>query len=226
MRAVVFDLFETLITEWGKPKCTTLEVAQALDLDSNAFRREWEALHHDRYMGRLSGTGQVLKTILQKLGMHREAEQIAAIARRRDECKNRCFDAVEPSVLRMLSDLKGMGLQLGMISNCSAEEIESLYGSAIHPFFDVIVLSCDVEKVKPDPEIYAYCLDRLHEKPSDCAYIGDGGSNELFGASQVGLRPFRALWFTRHFVVGYDADKTYPAFEDPADFVRHIRAAV
>jgi len=33
MKAVVFDLFETLVTEWGRPKYTTREVATDLGID-------------------------------------------------------------------------------------------------------------------------------------------------------------------------------------------------
>ena len=36
MKAIIFDLFETLITEWGKPKYLTSEVAADLGVEIDA----------------------------------------------------------------------------------------------------------------------------------------------------------------------------------------------
>ena len=54
--------------------------------------------------------------------------------------------------------------------------------------FDFEVFSCDVGLVKPEPTIYRTCLDGLALSAQECIYVGDGGSNELIGAREVGLR--------------------------------------
>ena len=66
--------------------------------------------------------------------------------------------------------------------------MEAYRGSRLEGCFDVEVFSCEVGWVKPEPEIYRLCLQRLGLSASDCIFVGDGGSNELDGAKAVGLR--------------------------------------
>ncbi len=48
------------------------------------------------------------------------------------------------------------------------------------------LLSCEVGLVKPDPAIYALCLEQLGLTGADCLYVGDGSGNELVGARDAG----------------------------------------
>ncbi len=41
--------------------------------------------------------------------------------------------------------------------------------------------------MKPNPGIYRLACERLRVEPSDCLFIGDGGSGELTGATNVGM---------------------------------------
>jgi putative hydrolase of the HAD superfamily len=54
--------------------------------------------------------------------------------------------------------------------------------------FDAEVFSCDVGLAKPDAAIYRYCLKEMRLEAADCIFVGDGGSNELVGAKDVGLK--------------------------------------
>ena len=51
------------------------------------------------------------------------------------------------------------------------------------------MFSCSVGLKKPDPRIYQLAANRLEVEPESCLHIGDGGSNELTGASKVGMHP-------------------------------------
>ncbi|MDR0272572.1 MAG: HAD-IA family hydrolase [Clostridiales bacterium] len=210
MKAVVFDLFETLVTEWGRQKYTTFEISSDLNVEYEKFKREWDSLRSDRYLGKMRETIQVYRYILENIGIKRDEELLIRISQKRDECKRKCFQESEPQILEMLLSIKEKGYKIGLISNCSAEEIKGFKESKLYPFFDAVVLSCDVGMVKPDTEIYKLCLSMLNEQPSDCCFIGDGGSNELNGARNVGMLPLRALWFIKHFVKDFHSDKTYP----------------
>ena len=42
---------------------------------------------------------------------------------------------------------------------------------------------------KPDPRIYQIAMEQLGVESHNCIYIGDGGSQELTGAYQVGMHP-------------------------------------
>ena len=95
----------------------------------------------------------------------------------------------------MLELLRERGLKVGLISNCSEEEVISFGQSGLAPYFDDVIFSYEVGVAKPNPEIYRMACDRLGVTPQESLFIGDGGSDELRGASNAGLRPFHAYWF-------------------------------
>jgi putative hydrolase of the HAD superfamily len=37
--------------------------------------------------------------------------------------------------------------------------------------------------------------DKLKVEPSESIFIGDGGANELVGATNIGMKAYRATWF-------------------------------
>jgi len=226
MKAVIFDLFETLVTEWGRPKYTTREVAYDLDVDCEAFRREWKLLYSDRHTGKLSESVQAYRAILGSLGVTRAETLLGEIVRKRDACKRKCFEAIAPEIIEMLSSLRDGGCKIALISNCSTEEIAGLRDCALYPYFDAAVLSCEVGLVKPDAGIYAHCMSLLKEEPSNCFYVGDGGSDELSGAQKAGMTPLKALWFIKHFVKEYDENQEYPAFLVPSECTAFIRSCI
>jgi len=50
-----------------------------------------------------------------------------------------------------------------------------------------VAFSCETGFVKPDPQAYLYCMQKLGVQPEDCVFVGDGGSNELAGAQNLGI---------------------------------------
>ena len=225
MRAIIFDLFETLVTEWGKPKYLTHDVAIDLDVDPLAFRKEWSELGRDRFLGKYRKAEQAYKAVLDRLDIERDEHFLAKIAEKRKQCKKICFGRIQQNIVDMLSALKYDGYKIGLISNCSPEEIDGLQECALHNYFDAVVLSCDVGMVKPDANIYEQCCSLLEEKAKDCLFVGDGGSDELNGANRIGMTPLRALWFIKFFVENFDDDKTYKTFHEPNEMVQYIRCA-
>jgi putative hydrolase of the HAD superfamily len=53
--------------------------------------------------------------------------------------------------------------------------------------FDATIFSASVGMKKPDPQIYTMACEQLAVEPTECLYVGDGDSNELTGASDVGM---------------------------------------
>jgi len=219
MQAVIFDLFETLVTEWGRPKYSLSKMASDLGVDHKIFRRAKDALNLDHFLGKFPNTIQYIEAALKIMNVARDKGQLAEIAQKREECKRKCFDVIEPKILEMLSALKEKGCKLGLISNCSPEEIGGFYNSDIFEFFDAIVMSCDVGLVKPDVKIYQHCLSQLNEDPSTSLFIGDGGSNELAGAKEAGMTPLKAAWFIKHFATLEEMDKTHPILLEPHELL-------
>ena len=90
-------------------------------------------------------------------------------------------------VLETLSRLRDAGIKTGLISNCNSDTSDLWSSTPFADRFDAVHLSCDVRIRKPEPGIYTLACVRLGVDPSDCLFIGDGGSGELTGASNVGM---------------------------------------
>ncbi|MCL2447125.1 MAG: HAD family hydrolase [Oscillospiraceae bacterium] len=219
MKAVIFDLFETLVTEWGKPKYLSRNVAADLGVELAQYRREWRKLERSRFIGEYPNVEQVLQAVLDNLGEMRDESLLRAIAEKRKHAKQQCFVAI----IEMLSVLKSDGYKIGLISNCSPEEVCGLRDCALYSYFDAVVLSCEVGMVKPEKNIYAHGCALLGEDARGCYFVGDGGSDELRGAADAGMVPLRALWFIKHYKEDYNANKDFLAFDEPQDMLAYLR---
>ena len=60
--------------------------------------------------------------------------------------------------------------------------------SPLNNLFDNIIFSYEVGYVKPQKEIYNIALNKMDVNPENCIFVGDGGSNELKGAKELGIR--------------------------------------
>jgi putative hydrolase of the HAD superfamily len=196
LRAVLFDLFETLVTESRTRPAGVSSLATELGCEREAFRVQWKAHRLAVTAGRLSFR-QALRDIATSLGGHAEDATLQRMCDERIRVKAEAFEQIEPQILMMLEHLRSRGLRLGIVSNCFAEDVVAWPRCSLATSFDCTVFSFDVGLAKPDPEIYLEATRRLRVDASDTWFIGDGMDRELSGAEQAGLRAFRALWFLR-----------------------------
>ena len=222
IKAVIFDLYETLITEWVSRKYLSSQCTGDLGIDPALFRELWNSHHHAMDTGRLTYR-QVLTEILIAAEKTPDDALMYACEEKRITGKNDCFAAIDENVLQMLSALKQQGLRLCLCSNCSADEVEGLSASPLFPFFDAIVLSYQAGLVKPDKGIYLHCANALSVLPEECLFVGDGGSKELFGAGDAGMHPLRALWFPEKYHAEI-AEMPFPAAHAPQDVLAHLNS--
>ena len=54
------------------------------------------------------------------------------------------------------------------------------------PYMDGAVFSCDVEMIKPEPEIYQYILEQYDLNPSETVFLDDRKEN-CQGAEKQGI---------------------------------------
>ncbi|SFD65392.1 putative hydrolase of the HAD superfamily [Paenibacillus catalpae] len=197
-QAVFFDLFETLITEFKngirKAPRSNHFVAQ-LGIDSTLFEREWRSRQEHRMNGTFPDFPSVLKDILNTLGHEVSEETIDNIHDERIASKTIPFNGIDPSILDMLGQLRSAGMKIGLVSNCTPEEVKAWEISALAPYFDDVIFSYAVNTAKPEPLIYQLACKRLGVSPSESVFVGDGGSNELSGASSFGMTAYHAAWF-------------------------------
>lgn len=221
IRAFVSDMFETLITQYRSPHYFGADIAHDLGIERAAFTAAWESTADARTVGAAT-LESVLEQIMRESGVW-SAELLAQIAQKRRKAKEGCFTTLHSGIMPMLSEIRRMGLRTALISNCFSEEVVAIRQSALAPMFDVILLSFEQGVQKPDPAIYARCLEALGIPPRECLYLGDGGSNELEAAEQAGMRPVQAGWYLAE--RGILAEKRlprYPLAETPADILTLI----
>ena len=73
-----------------------------------------------------------------------------------------------------LSQLKKEGYKLGVASNSVRITVESMMNkSALAEYLDIMLSNQDVEKPKPDPEMYNNAISYLKLKPEECLIVED-----------------------------------------------------
>ena len=227
VKVVIFDLFETLVSEFDAGHPSTTEVAQTLGLPVADFQREYVNHRPARCTGQVDYAVS-LRYIVGKLGGKSPESTIKTLAERRQSAFNTHLRRIEPEILDMLNKITTLGLRLGLISNTDGSEVLDWQNSPLARFFEVTIFSHAVGIVKPDPRIYQHACKNLDVAPSDCIFIGDGNSDELQGAAQVGMSPFCAAWFLHEHtdLLGADIIKQraagYPVLHHPSELVSRI----
>lgn len=186
IQAVVFDLFHTLTGP--EPGWSPLPwTSDVLGID----RGRWNDLLLTRSRWRLAGEETDACTIVRKLAHEIDPtipeERIQEATRVRIQRFQDSLARIPSENVETLRHLKAAGLRLGLISNADVMEAAPWPACALAGLFDVEVFSCAVGLVKPEPAIYAHCIEALGVSPASCLFVGDGGSNELEGAKAAGM---------------------------------------
>lgn len=197
-KAVIFDMYETLITHYRCPLYFSSQMAADAGIPENRFRAAWRATEQERTTGKLS-LENVLELILQENHCYSET-LLQSIAEKRIAVKEECFQHLHEEILPMLSALKERGLKIGLISNCFSEEASVIRRSVLMPYFDEVCLSYELCVKKPDEAIFKRCMDGLGVKAEECIYVGDGGSFELETARKLGMQAVQAVWYLKEWM--------------------------
>jgi len=96
--------------------------------------------------------------------------------------------SVLPGVPPLLQFLRRRGLKLGLVSNIASPFRAPLETLGLLPLFDVVLLSCDEGRVKPDPVVYVSLLERLGLPPERVLFVGDSSTNDVAAPAALGMR--------------------------------------
>ena len=193
IQAVIFDMYETLITQFCSPLYYGTEIARDLGLSPAEFLPGWRATEEARATGKLTFE-ETMGRLMKAHGIY-TPETHREVVDKRIAIQADCFRHLHPGILPMLSGLKARGIRIGLITNCFSEEAKLIRESKLYPYFDAHCLSWEEGVRKPDPAIYRTCLRRLGIAPENCLYVGDGGSFELETARSLGLQAVQATWY-------------------------------
>ncbi|HEX6761393.1 MAG TPA: HAD-IA family hydrolase [Gaiellaceae bacterium] len=173
-RAVIFDLWETLI-DWDREAAAAM--VAAVSEHAPDFASRWSS-SHNRYTGpirvALTDAGVPVAVLEEVCALRLDYVRVALVPR--------------PGAVETLRRLRELGILVGLITVCS-EDVEVLWpSSAFAGLFDAEVFSSSVGLSKPDPRIYLRCCELLGVEPGDAVFVGDGANDELAGAERVGMR--------------------------------------
>lgn len=221
IKAVIFDMYETLITHYNCPLYFSSEMAHDAGIPVDIFRNLWRSTEDDRSTGKLT-LEQTIEMILRQ--NHRYSDELLnTIISKRIAIKKECFRHLHPEIIPMLNNLKEEGILIGLISNCFSEEAKVIRESILFPYFDSAFLSYEQGIQKPNPEIFKRCMEDLSVTPEECLYIGDGGSFELETARSLDMNAVQAIWYLKDQTP--HTSKPMPEFrqlEKPLDVIRFL----
>ena len=221
IKAVIFDMCETLVTLYRSPGYFGKQMAADLGLEEAKFREIWDATEHDRSIG-LRSLESVITEIMKKNGIYSEA-MLQQIVSKRTNAKVEAFMHLHEEIFPMLIELKHRNVKIGLISNCFSEEVFTIRQSSLYPYFDACMLSYEQGIMKPDKDIFIRCMKKLNVNPEECLYVGDGGSSELEAATQAGMKALQATWYLRD-DEGYVSKRNerFAGLDKPMDILQHL----
>jgi len=193
-QAVIFDLFHTLTslesTGPGRP-----QTSEILGVPHDSWIEQLTATANDRYTGKEKDPLEITRRLAHAIDPAIPEETIQrATEYRLDRFRGALVNA--PAVtMSTLKALRELGKKLGLVSNADVAEMAGWGESPLAPLFDSVIFSCRVGYVKPQKEIYQLSMRELRAGPSDCLFVGDGGSDELRGARDIGIT---AVMITGH----------------------------
>ena len=221
IRAVIFDMYETLITHYRCPLYFSAQMAADAGIPAMDFQRLWHATEAARTTGRLT-LEDALTDILRAQGRYSPV-LVQTLVSRRTATKEACFRHLHEGILPMLNALKERGMLVGLISNCFSEEAAVIRQSVLYPCFDAPLLSWEEGLQKPDEAIFRRCMERLNVMPEECLYVGDGGSHELETARSLGMTALQAAWYLRENTLQpCGRNPEFPQLEHPMEVLEHL----
>jgi HAD superfamily hydrolase (TIGR01509 family) len=120
------------------------------------------------------------------IGKKVDREQIW-ITRRKDYLDNLEQQPILPGVEEYLKDARRLNLKLAVASSSPENWVVGhLTRLNLIDFFEVIVTADDVEKTKPDPELFLLAAERLGAAPEEVIVLEDS-HNGVVGGKRAGM---------------------------------------
>ncbi|MGN1328949.1 MAG: HAD family hydrolase [Eubacterium sp.] len=220
IKAVIFGMYETLITQYNNPQYFGRHIAKDADIEESVFMKTWEITEYDKTIGKMTFEDAVSKILKEN---YRYSEELLnKISDKRKSAKRDNFNHLNEQIIPLLKELKKREIKIGIITNCYSEEVEVIRNSCLFKYFDVVCFSYEEGIKKPNEAIYNLCLERLNLNADECLYVGDGGCCELEGAENVGMTAVQAVWYIKN-IPSYkeQMNEKYIQAEMPLDILKY-----
>ncbi|MCG8037912.1 MAG: HAD family hydrolase [Candidatus Thiodiazotropha taylori] len=192
-KAILFDLFGTLLSVSKAAKGQGQFTADILGLDRKAWNQACFSEHH--VIVTSTDHLEIVRRIAHSLDPSIPLDKV----RQATDARQLRFDTalleIEPGILSILQELKQQGFILGLISNASTGEVSAWPESPLAPLFTSVHFSCQQGVQKPDPEIYQMALAEMAITANSALFIGDGSSEEHSGAEACNIDSLLVTYF-------------------------------
>ena len=236
LRAVVFDLDNTLLRSRIGARCGLVEVAKLISAqlqkkgliysEANLFRRlQWidREMHTRKF---LYNRDVWWKTLLEELGVGTRLPWIHKVTLR----YWKAYASNSPpfrDAERTVRAVKKMGLEIGLVSDTDGTpgmKRKRIRRVPFHRLFEAVVVSGeDTPRVKPGHESFRLIAKRLHVQPRACVYVGDNPRTDIAGAKAVGII---SIIVKRRGNRGGDPDYRIPNLGALPGLIRRIRRSL
>jgi putative hydrolase of the HAD superfamily len=197
-QAVIFDLFHTL-TSADVMRLPGKGTSEVLGVQREDWNEQLLVYSDERLRGKVTDPLQIIEKMAHAIDPKIKEETIKEAVTNRIERFRHALLNIEDITLETLAKLKQSGKSLGLTSNADVNEIQGWQDSPLSKYFDSVVFSCNVGYVKPEKEIYIECLEEMRIRPEQALYVGDGGSDELKGAKELGMTTVMTIHVIKHF---------------------------
>lgn len=196
MKVIFFDLFETLVThfdpEWTPPPRS---IAQRLGLEDGAFDESWRTFDTSWQRGEVSTYRDALAQVCLACGGEPDEDVVSQLVHEYQQMTGQVFSRIEPDIIELVTTLKHAGYSLEVITNAGDLDAAPWFTCPLAPLFDDFLASHCIGLLKRDTAIFDLACDRLGVWPSEAIFVGDGGGDELAGATRAGLTAYWCSWF-------------------------------
>jgi putative hydrolase of the HAD superfamily len=194
IKAVLFDLYETLVTERGLDVPRAGKLGPTFGIPTERFRPVWKAHRRRIVRGELTFRA-ALFDIGAQLNVPMDPAVVDRVCEDRLRAKRMVMLRVEPELVAITRDLRQRGMPLAVVSNSMAEDVAAWHECALAQHFSTVLFSHAVGMAKPDRDIYLEAARRLGTDPAEILFVGDSAVEDLIGAQSAGLRAVCSTWF-------------------------------
>jgi putative hydrolase of the HAD superfamily len=191
---IFFDLGQTLVDEWRFIEYLDNKLLEVLNgFGARIDLRNYRAARDNVIRNRMIGNGSTRELIIEicRLVTQRGYERIIAdrleydIKYGRRELFRFYYDAEQ--TLSILSQK----YKLGIIANQSRDVLQLLDKFNFRDFFNVVIVSSEVNMNKPDPRIFQLAMDRAANNSKRYVMIGDRLDTDISPANKLGMKTIR-----------------------------------
>lgn len=95
-----------------------------------------------------------------------------------------------PFTASILKSLKNSGYGIGLISNWDHTARAVLQDTGLLPLFDHLIISSEVDLIKPDEAIFVKALQQAGVSAKESLYVGDNYYDDVVGSGRVGMNSY------------------------------------